>query len=128
MIERIPIFCVVVKDGEHWQVEAEWPGTIEEVHDLDEPEPVDEIAVVMRCTPEQAMTLGRHEAGAVPGTTVAQLDTLTISGLASPASQPIGDGTSTRRPEAVCVRGAAQRQRGRRAAALGSGREKGRFS
>jgi hypothetical protein len=45
MIERIPIFCVVLKDGEHWQVEAEWPdGTIEEVHDLDEPEPVDEIA------------------------------------------------------------------------------------
>lgn len=28
-----PIFCVVLKDGEHWHVEAEWPdGTIEEVH------------------------------------------------------------------------------------------------
>ena len=27
---RNPIFCVVLKDGEHWQVEAEWPdGTIE---------------------------------------------------------------------------------------------------
>jgi hypothetical protein len=33
MTERTPIFCVVLKDGEHWQVEAEWPdGTIEEVH------------------------------------------------------------------------------------------------
>jgi hypothetical protein len=30
---RAPIFCVVLKDGERWQVEAEWPdGTIEEVH------------------------------------------------------------------------------------------------
>jgi hypothetical protein len=29
---RTPIFCVVLKDGEHWQVEAEWPdGTIEQV-------------------------------------------------------------------------------------------------
>jgi hypothetical protein len=29
---RTPIFCVVLKDGEHWQVEAEWPdGTIEAV-------------------------------------------------------------------------------------------------
>ena len=33
MTERTPIFCVVLKDGEYWQVEAEWPdGTIEEVH------------------------------------------------------------------------------------------------
>ena len=30
--DRTPIFCVVLKDGEHWQVEAEWPdGTIEPV-------------------------------------------------------------------------------------------------
>lgn len=30
---RAPIFCVVLKDGEYWQVEAEWPdGTIEQVH------------------------------------------------------------------------------------------------
>jgi hypothetical protein len=30
---RAPIFCVVLKDGEQWQVEAEWPdGTIEQVH------------------------------------------------------------------------------------------------
>jgi hypothetical protein len=30
---RNPIFCVVLKDGEHWQVEAEWPdGTIEQVY------------------------------------------------------------------------------------------------
>ena len=30
---RTPIFCVVLKDGEHWQVEAEWPdGTIEQVY------------------------------------------------------------------------------------------------
>ena len=29
---RTPVFCVVLKDGEHWQVEAEWPdGTIEQV-------------------------------------------------------------------------------------------------
>jgi hypothetical protein len=29
---RIPIFCVVLKEGDHWQVEAEWPdGTIEQV-------------------------------------------------------------------------------------------------
>ena len=35
MTERMPIFCVVLKDGEHWRVEAEWPdGTIEEVHKL----------------------------------------------------------------------------------------------
>jgi hypothetical protein len=28
-----PIFCVVLRDGEQWQVEAEWPdGTIEQVH------------------------------------------------------------------------------------------------
>jgi hypothetical protein len=32
---RTPIFCVVLKDGEHWQVEAEWPdGTIEQVHEF----------------------------------------------------------------------------------------------
>jgi hypothetical protein len=32
MTALTPIFCVVLKDGEHWQVEAEWPdGTIEEV-------------------------------------------------------------------------------------------------
>jgi hypothetical protein len=32
-LARTPIFCVVLKDGEHWQVEAEWPdGTIEQVH------------------------------------------------------------------------------------------------
>jgi hypothetical protein len=31
---RVPIFCVVLKDGEHWQVEAEWPdGTIEPVYE-----------------------------------------------------------------------------------------------
>lgn len=31
MTERTPIFCVVLKEGEHWQVEAEWPdGRIEE--------------------------------------------------------------------------------------------------
>jgi len=30
---RTPIFCVVLKDGEHWEVEAEWPdGTIEPVY------------------------------------------------------------------------------------------------
>jgi hypothetical protein len=29
---RTPIFCVVLKDGGNWQVEAEWPdGTIERV-------------------------------------------------------------------------------------------------
>jgi hypothetical protein len=33
MTKRTPIFCVVLKDGEYWWVEAEWPdGTIEEVH------------------------------------------------------------------------------------------------
>ena len=33
MAARNPIFCVVLKDGEHWQVEAEWPdGTIEHVY------------------------------------------------------------------------------------------------
>jgi hypothetical protein len=32
VMARTPIFCVVLKDGEHWQVEAEWPdGTIEQV-------------------------------------------------------------------------------------------------
>jgi hypothetical protein len=32
MIVLIPIFCVVPKDGDHWQIEAEWPdGTIESV-------------------------------------------------------------------------------------------------
>ena len=31
MTARNPIFCVVLKDGEHSQVEAEWPdGTIEQ--------------------------------------------------------------------------------------------------
>ena len=35
VMARIPIFCVVLKDGEHWQVEAEWPdGTIEQVHEF----------------------------------------------------------------------------------------------
>jgi hypothetical protein len=30
MISRKPIFCVVLRDGELWHVEAEWPdGTIE---------------------------------------------------------------------------------------------------
>ena len=30
---RTPIFCVVLKDGEYWEVEAEWPdGTIEPVY------------------------------------------------------------------------------------------------
>ena len=30
---RTPIFCVVLKDGEYWEVEAEWPdGTIESVY------------------------------------------------------------------------------------------------
>ena len=30
---RNPIFCVVLKDGEHWEVEAEWPdGSIEQVY------------------------------------------------------------------------------------------------
>jgi hypothetical protein len=29
MTALTPIFCVVLKDGEHWQVEAEWPdGTL----------------------------------------------------------------------------------------------------
>jgi hypothetical protein len=32
MVARKPIFCVVLSDGEQWQVEAEWPdGTIEQV-------------------------------------------------------------------------------------------------
>jgi hypothetical protein len=32
MTALTPIFCVVLKDGDHWQVEAEWPdGTIEQV-------------------------------------------------------------------------------------------------
>ena len=26
MMSRKPIFCVVLRDGELWQVEAEWPG------------------------------------------------------------------------------------------------------
>ena len=30
---RTPIFCVVLKDGEYWEIEAEWPdGTIEPVY------------------------------------------------------------------------------------------------
>jgi hypothetical protein len=30
---RTPIFCVVLKDGEYWEVEAEWPdGTIEPIY------------------------------------------------------------------------------------------------
>ena len=30
MMSRKPIFCVVLRDGELWQVEAEWPdGTID---------------------------------------------------------------------------------------------------
>jgi hypothetical protein len=30
MISITPIFCVVLKDGDRWQVEAEWPdGTVE---------------------------------------------------------------------------------------------------
>jgi hypothetical protein len=30
---RTPIFCVVPKDGDHWEVEAEWTdGTIETVY------------------------------------------------------------------------------------------------
>jgi hypothetical protein len=30
---RNPIFCVVLKDAEHWEVEAEWPdGSIEQVY------------------------------------------------------------------------------------------------
>ena len=33
MMARVPIFCVVLREGEHWQVEAEWPdGTIEPLH------------------------------------------------------------------------------------------------
>ena len=33
MTARTPIFCLVLKDGEHWEVEAEWPdGTIEPVY------------------------------------------------------------------------------------------------
>jgi hypothetical protein len=29
---RTPLFCVILKDGQFWQVEAEWPdGTIEQV-------------------------------------------------------------------------------------------------
>ena len=34
MAARNPIFCVVLKDGEQWQIEAEWPdGTIEKIHE-----------------------------------------------------------------------------------------------
>ena len=30
---RTPLFCVILKDGEYWEVEAEWPdGTIEPVY------------------------------------------------------------------------------------------------
>jgi len=33
MMTREPFFCVVLREGEQWQVEAEWPdGTIEQVH------------------------------------------------------------------------------------------------
>ena len=33
MTARTPIFCVLLKDGEHWEVEAEWPDdTIEPVY------------------------------------------------------------------------------------------------
>ena len=32
MAAQSPIFCVVQRDGEHWQIEAEWPdGSIEQV-------------------------------------------------------------------------------------------------
>jgi hypothetical protein len=47
------------------------------------------LPIVMRRKAEQAMTLGRHGAGGVPGTTVVGTDTVTIKRLASPASQPI---------------------------------------
>jgi hypothetical protein len=31
-----PVFCVVLRDGEKWSVEAEWPdGTIEHVDTFD---------------------------------------------------------------------------------------------
>ena len=32
MSARTPTFCVVLRDGENWVVEAEWPdGTIEQI-------------------------------------------------------------------------------------------------
>jgi hypothetical protein len=32
VLRRTPILCALLKGGEHWQVEAEWPdGTIESV-------------------------------------------------------------------------------------------------
>jgi hypothetical protein len=32
---RTPLFCVILKDGQFWQVEAEWPdGTIEQVREF----------------------------------------------------------------------------------------------
>ena len=35
MAAQSTFFCVVLKDGEHWQIEAEWPdGTIELVHEF----------------------------------------------------------------------------------------------
>ncbi len=31
-IARKPVFCVILRDGQQWAVEAEWPdGTIEQV-------------------------------------------------------------------------------------------------
>jgi hypothetical protein len=30
-----PIFCVILRDGRHWAVEAEWPdGTIEQIDEF----------------------------------------------------------------------------------------------
>ena len=35
MTARKPVFCVVLREGEHWQVEVEWPdGTVEQVHEF----------------------------------------------------------------------------------------------
>jgi len=47
------------------------------------------LPIAMRRKAEQGMTLGRHKASGVPTTTIAELHTVTINGLASPASQPI---------------------------------------
>ena len=33
---RTPIFCIVLEEGNRWQVQAEWPdGTIEQVYKFD---------------------------------------------------------------------------------------------
>ena len=53
------------------------------------------LPIAMRRKAEQAITLGRHKASGVPGTTVAELDTV-VNRHSSPASQPIGNGTNQR--------------------------------